>query len=125
MAVKAQLHTQLNEPVRLRKLILESAIDATKLQQYLKSFKKIRKQKIEQQRMFKTKIKEIKELFHKIELESIPDLPQKFTKPKKQIKTKGKKITKKQIQKEKIPIAQDKLEKDLSDINKKLKDLEF
>lgn len=121
---RAQIHMRMDAPVRTRKIILESAIGATRLQQYLKSFKTIRRQKIEQQKMFKQTIREVKELFHKIEFESIHDLPKKYEKPKKIAKLKKTKkkqeISKKQMQKAKKPLKSDKLERELADINKKL-----
>lgn len=75
MVTKAELHMRMDNPVNIRKLVLESAIDATRLQQHLKNLKKIRRQKLEQQKMFKQVIMEIKELFKNIEFESLPELP--------------------------------------------------
>jgi len=132
MSPTSKVKVRLDTPIRIRKLILESAIDATKLQKYLRNFKVIRRQKIEQVRMFKQKIKEIKEQFHEIEFESLKELPHlRIFQTKKPKAKKTKKIheksliTKKEIEKQKTPIKKDKLQAELDEIKTKLDTLDF
>lgn len=120
--ITAKVHTKIDTPLALRKLILESAIDATKLEQYTSGYSTIKKQKLEQQALFKKTIKDIKQLFQKIQIESLPELPEK-----KQQKEKFRpgKTMKKEIHKIEQPTKPDKFEQELEEIQKKLNKLNF
>lgn len=112
----AKIHVKVDKPVRTRKFILESAKEATNLKKHLNKFKKLRKKKLANQKLFKEKIIEIREQFQKI-ITLLPELPKE---KKQEIKIIKSKTIKKQT-----PIIKNKIEQELDEINKKLNKLDF
>lgn len=121
---KDVMHVELEEPVDLRKDILKTAIDITKVQ---KTFQDLKKKKLEKEH-YKKELKKIFNLLKSeiVKLEELlPEIKIEKTKSEKPKEEKMKVITKKDLSKEKIIKIQktDKFSSEIEELNKKLRNL--
>jgi len=115
---KEVFYVEIEEPIQLRRILLESSKDTIRLLKHNEEFKKLRIEKIKHISIIKNLIEEIKDLFVilKNELPATTLIEEeKVRKEKKHLIKKTKKIEKQEIKK---------LEEELSEIEKKLQSLE-
>lgn len=118
--VNSQIHVRIDEPIKLRRILLESAIEAAESLKIYERFKAIRREKKRQEKELKAIIKELK-IANEVLIKNLP-LTDYGSKPKRIVTPKEIKEIKEPI-KPRVVKHKSKLEMDLDSIREKLSKL--